>query len=624
MDRQLLDTWCERGIHLLVLGILIFGPLAIGAVRTSGFLVIEILTLGVIALWLARFWLDCRHRLLWPPICWAVLAFVIYAVIRCQLVEIEYVARYELNRIIIYAVLFLAILNNLNRRESAQLVSFTLIGLATALALFALYQFGTHYGKIWNFHKPPGYLTRGSGTYFNPNHLAGFLEMILPLALAYTLLGRLGITVRVILGYSALVIMVGIGVSLSRGGMLATGAMLVFFFLALLFQRDFWLRAILLFGVVLVLVVGFYANTSEPQSRFDQIFSSGKADDDRFNYWNSAQQIWKNHFWVGAGPGHFDQEFWAYRPPQVQTRPQYVHNDYLNTLCDWGVIGLGLIVATAALFYAGIFKTWPFMQRNPNEIGSKQSNKAAFVLGGSFGFLAILFHSFLDFNMQIPANAILAITLLALVSAHRRFATEKFWFDPGLMGKIAMTTIALLALGFLAVEAQRNAGENAALQRANAQPALSDSRLAELKKAFAIEPANFETAYTLGEFYRLKSWQGGRDHEAAARSAIDWFKRAMKLNPYFPYSPLRLGMCLDWIGQTGPATAYFERAHRLDPNGYFVATYEGWHWMQLEKYAEAKKQFERSLTLHYNELAADYLELVNDRLAAAPDLSQKK
>src|SRR5205823_6640963 len=133
------------GIHLLVLGILIFGPLAIGAVRTSGFLVIEILALGVIVLWLARFWLDRRYRLLWPPICWAVLAFVIYAVIRCQLAEIEYVARYELNRVILYAVLFLAILNNLNRRESAQLVSFTLIGLATALALFALYQFGTHY-----------------------------------------------------------------------------------------------------------------------------------------------------------------------------------------------------------------------------------------------------------------------------------------------------------------------------------------------------------------------------------------------------------------------------------------------------------------------------------------------
>ena len=54
MDRQLLDKWCERGIQGLVLCILVFGPLATGAVRVPDFLIIEVLTLGVMALWLAR------------------------------------------------------------------------------------------------------------------------------------------------------------------------------------------------------------------------------------------------------------------------------------------------------------------------------------------------------------------------------------------------------------------------------------------------------------------------------------------------------------------------------------------------------------------------------------------
>jgi hypothetical protein len=141
MVRQVLDKCCEWGIHGLVLGILIFGPLATGAVRPPDFLVVQGLTAGVLLLWMARIWLGRNYRLLWPPVCWAVVAFLIYAVIRCHLAEIEYVAQQELIRVVVYTVLFFAILNNLNRSESARMVSFSLIALAALLAIFAIYQY---------------------------------------------------------------------------------------------------------------------------------------------------------------------------------------------------------------------------------------------------------------------------------------------------------------------------------------------------------------------------------------------------------------------------------------------------------------------------------------------------
>ena len=81
------------------------------------FLVLQALTLGVMALWGVRLWVSPRPQLLWPPVCWAVLAFVIYAIIRYRQADIEYVARAELVRILIYAFLFFAILNNLHRQE---------------------------------------------------------------------------------------------------------------------------------------------------------------------------------------------------------------------------------------------------------------------------------------------------------------------------------------------------------------------------------------------------------------------------------------------------------------------------------------------------------------------------
>ena len=624
MARQFLDKCCEWGIHGLVLGILIFGPLATGAVRVPDFLIIQAAAALVLVLWLARFWLNPRYRLLWPPICWAVVAFVIYAIVRCQFAEIEYIARQELIRVTVYAVLFFAVLNNLNRSESARLVSFVLIGLAGALALFAIYQFAVHYAKIWQFIKPPGYWNRGSGTYINPNHFAGFLEMILPLALAYTLLGRLSATAKVVLGYLALVILAGIGISLSRGGMIATAVALVVFFLVLLFQRDFWLHSLIGLGVLVTAGIIFFTNTTHSQLRFNRIFSEGKMEDGRFHYWNSAKQIWHKNLWAGAGPGHFDYEFWGYASPDVQGRAQYAHNDYLNTLADWGVTGLAIILIVLLVFYAGVFRTWPFVRRSTEDFGSRFSNKAAFVIGGALGVLAMAAHSFLDFNMQIPANAILAITLLALISSQRRFATERFWTNPGTLGRIAITAIGALALGFLMQQEIRRVQEYRWLQRANAEKISPETRLAALQKAAAIEPMNFETAYTLGEFFRLESWQGRAGYEKKANEAIGYFKRASQLNPYDPFTPLRLGMCLDWLGKSQQATPYFERAQKLNPNGYFVAAYEGWHFIQLENYPEAKKQLERSLSFRYTELAAGYLDLVNERMTQPANPLERK
>ena len=130
MNREALDRWCERGILALVLAILVLGPLSAGAVRTLPFLIIQALTLGAMLLWGARFWLNPRPQLLWPPICWAVVAFTGYAIARYLQADIEYVARQELIRILVYAFLFFAILNNLHRQESTQIISCTLVFLA--------------------------------------------------------------------------------------------------------------------------------------------------------------------------------------------------------------------------------------------------------------------------------------------------------------------------------------------------------------------------------------------------------------------------------------------------------------------------------------------------------------
>src|SRR2546423_15256351 len=141
MTRDVLDRWCERGILAIVLAILVGGPLAFGAVDPIPFLVIQVLTGMVLLFWCARLWVNPKTRFLWPPISWAVLAFVIYALFRYSQADIEYVARQELIRVLIYALLFLAIINNLHRQETIRIISYTLIFLAMAVSGYAIYQF---------------------------------------------------------------------------------------------------------------------------------------------------------------------------------------------------------------------------------------------------------------------------------------------------------------------------------------------------------------------------------------------------------------------------------------------------------------------------------------------------
>jgi hypothetical protein len=233
----------------------------------------------------------------------------------------------------------------------------------------------------------------------------------------------------------------------------------------------------------------------------------------------------------GAGPGHFDYRFGAYRPEYVQRRPGRVHNDYLNTLADWGVAGAALVAAALALLAVGVFKTWRFVRLSPDDLnGRGRSNRFAVVLGAAIGLVAILAHSVVDFNMHIPANAILAVTLMALLSGSLRFATERYWHPATTLTRTLLLGALIVGGIFLAGQGTRLARERRWLARAEGAPQVSFERIAAFEQALAIEPRNFDTTYALGETLRAQSWLGGEDYEEWARKAMTWFERGMRLN----------------------------------------------------------------------------------------------
>jgi O-antigen ligase len=625
--REKLDRLCERGILGAVLAILIWGPLAYGAVRVNpgtediprlySFLVIQGLTALAVVLWGARFYTQRPFRLLWPPVCWAVLAFVAYAIVRCQFVEVDYAGRRQLAGVIVYAALFFVILNNLNRRESATTVAMVLIVLGLGESVWAFYQFVSHDPRVWEVLKPPAYAVRGSGTFINPNNFAGFAEMILPLALAYTVMGRLSAVMKVLVGYCALVMMAGVVVSQSRGGNAAMAATLVVFCVILLFQRDYWRRGVLALGLLAVAGVVLLQQFGQVMERLDNGGGLISSSDGRVFYWDAAKRIFHQHLLWGAGPGQFPYQYPKFALEWGQVSPQNAHNDYLNTLCEWGLAGFAIVIVTVGLLYGGVWRVWPYVKRRTNELGRRNSSKAAFVLGASLGLLSILIHSGVDFNMQIPANAILAVTLMALLSAHWRFGTEGYWANPGKTGKILLAAAALGVAGYLGAQGARAGREFYWIQRGLNEKVSWDQQVAALKKAQEIEPRNYLTQYELGEVYRLQAWEGNPGNEALAKEAMKWFEGAMMLNPLDSWSPIRYGMCLDWLDRPNEASQYFVRALELRPNNATIYFYLGWHCLEVGNYPLAEHWLWYSQILHPpSEQAAGYLQIVRERMAA--------
>ena len=632
MDRKALDNLCEKGILLLILSALIFSALATGAVRTMEFAIVQGLTAAAAILWILRIWIyPKRKRLLFPPVAWAALSFLVYGIYHYINADVEYTARQEMLRLVVYILIFLVVMNNLLKSDYVQLILYALVFTGTLISIYGLIQVVTGSEHVWHFIRPAQYSGRGSGTFINPNHFAGFLGMLFPLSLAALLTGRISMPMRILLGYSALMLLFGIAFSMSRGGWISTTLMLITLIVILGWQKQFRLRSIGLVSIILVIIGLFFIKSDFAQDRIGRLSTQGTQEHigSRKELWNAAVNVWKEEKLIGVGPGHFDHRFPSHRPKTIQSSPVRVHNDYLNLLVDWGGIGLLLAGVWLGTFIFTIIRSWKYSQRTASDFSTKTSNRAAFVLGSTIGLGSLALHSFVDFNLHIPSNAMLASTLAALLTSFIRFATERYWVPLKIPLKIGLSLFVCVFAGILFHQTIGQVRELGAL-KASQQATSFSEQLIKLELAIKREPKNHNTAASIGEIYRIKA------NEIATTDAINqatkWFRRAIELNPYDAYSHARLGITLDKLDQGTEAKKMFKIAESLDPNGYMIIAYIAWHKMHIGDFVSAKRYFERvsppdkpesgliawrsetSATNLVNQIRAVYLPYINEEL----------
>ncbi len=288
-----------------------------------------------------------------------------------------------------------------------------LIAVSVLQAILGLLQMGPFPALF--FGAPDG--GRAMGTFANPNHFASFITMTLPLvvlglrqAIALsrnrTPSDRIRSPAGMVWGITLFLMLSAVLASGSRGGVLTALVVVSLATLALPVGRRH--RQVRRWGLASVAgllgLVALTVGVDALMARF-QGDRTGYLAGDRWQMitgaWHAAIVFWP----YGSGLGSFAAVFPAFHPAGVRGFVEHAHNDYVQFLMECGLLAVVLAIVALALIVRQMVRLgWRF----------SLSPAALLQAGAGLGLLAVLLHSWVDFNLRIPANAILASFLLGI------------------------------------------------------------------------------------------------------------------------------------------------------------------------------------------------------------------
>jgi O-antigen ligase len=410
---------CERLFRIarvLLLAVLLGAPLAFGAVQPWAWGALGIAAALLLALWAGGSLFGKTIRVYWSPIYLPAAAFLVLAAVQYfgGLTLDQAATKEALGKLMTDFLLFFLAGQFLAEASEPQ---WRKTGLALtlytfALGVFATLQFLSSHNLIYWIVPSPGYTF---GPYVNHNHYAGLMEMLLPLSAAFVLPRLEHHPFRVFLGFALLIPLASLLLSGSRGGLAALLVEVLILGVILsrrapLGFRRRWATGGAL-GLVLVTALFFWMDPGWVSKRLETMTGLVHTPEatlgDRMQVSQDSLRIVGDHPWVGVGLGAFETIY-----PQYQSFPSdhvwdHAHNDYAEALAEMGLIGGLLIVAALALFLTLAFRN----------AGMGLKTDASWIrLGAVIGCCGLLFHSFADFNLHIPANAAWFVVCAAIAT----------------------------------------------------------------------------------------------------------------------------------------------------------------------------------------------------------------
>jgi O-antigen ligase len=289
------------------------------------------------------------------------------------------------------------------------------------ISIFGILQHLTFNGKLYWFREMH-YGGIPFGPYVNRNHFAGFVELILPLALVPLVLGRVRRERWLVVGLFAVVPIGALFLSVSRGGIVSFGVELAVLALVMIQRRTagkqlFAGAAVLLLALLMVSWLG----VGQLLQRFSSFQSLEATAGKRASMRHDTWQIFLQHSVAGTGLGTLQIVYSPYESLYDGKIVNHTHNDYLEALAETGILG-GLC---CAWFLGVLFSESLRSLRHLNN-----SFAGTLQLSGLVACTGFLVHSLVDFNLHIPSNAILFFLMAHLATSEIQTAAPETTSKP--------------------------------------------------------------------------------------------------------------------------------------------------------------------------------------------------
>lgn len=400
--------------RVAVMSTVAFGALAFGAVEPWSILILQIgaalsFSLASISLLLAP-----QFRLRGKIVLASLAAMAALPAIQnvTGVSVIPYATWADFRLIVAYAMLAFAVLQTFRTEEHLESFALAASIFAAGLALLAIAQnFTSPFKLYWAFETSSR--SRVFGPYVNPNHFAGFVEMLAPFPVLLAMRRHQITARRVLWAFLAIVIAMSVALSRSRSGMAVVAIQVVVCLVLLMRKRRRNVAAAgLLAAALAILLVGWTAGDqiATRAANTAQEFTSS-IEPMRWSIVKDSLRMAAEKPFLGRGLGTFGDTYPRYRSFYSSAWVDYAHNDYVQLLVEAGIVGLAIFL----VFIAGVlWRAWNNFH-HWSSMPSRNVRVAALI-----GFCGLLLHSLTDFNLHIPANAALFFVLAAVASSGSR------------------------------------------------------------------------------------------------------------------------------------------------------------------------------------------------------------
>jgi O-antigen ligase len=399
-------------MKLLRIGICVlvaFGILSHGAVEDWARAVLETGAGLLFVAWAVRLYFTQREIVISPLLA---PLFALCLVALGQLIfhgtASPYSTRLELQLLLAYAVILFLASQAFRSADDWRGFVWFLMFFGFAVAIFGILQHLTFNGKLYWFREMR-YGGIPFGPYVNRNHFAAFAELVIPVALVPLVLGKVRRERWFAVGIFALLPIVALFLSASRGGIVSFAVEIGVLALLMILRRTGG-RHVLAGGVVLVLAFMFvsWLGVRQILERFSSMQSLEITEGKRASMRHDAWHIFRDHPWTGTGLGTLPIVFPPYESLYDGRVVNHAHNDYLEMLADTGLAG-----AFCCAWFLGVL----FFRSLKQLLITDKSFAAALHLSGLVACCGFLVHSLVDFNLHMPGNALLFLLMAYLATA---------------------------------------------------------------------------------------------------------------------------------------------------------------------------------------------------------------